>query len=78
MPEKDIAADPADAPPGFTLEAEASRQDEAAAEGITVRDADPYLDDDHDDDGRPADEHGRADDDDAEDEPDDDGELEDL
>lgn len=74
----DKTFDDADAPPGFTLEAEASRQDEAALEGITARDAEPDIDDDElADEPMPADD-GSADDDDDEDDPDDEGPTGDL
>jgi hypothetical protein len=74
----DQTFDPADAPAGFTLEAEASRQDEAAAEGITVRDAEPDIDDDEIARMPAPGASGRADDDDDEDDPDDGGPIKDL
>lgn len=71
----DESFDPAGAPEGFTLEAEASRQDEAATTGITERDAVEEPDDDALD---PEDESGDADDDEEVDDEDDDAPVEDV
>lgn len=68
--------EPDEAPPeGFTLELEASRQDEAKAAGIAERDVEFEVPDDELD---PVGESGDADDDDAVDDPDDDHPEEDV
>lgn len=65
-----------EAPPeGFTLDLEASRQDEAKAAGVTERDVELEVPDDELD---PDGESGDADDDDAVDDPDDDHPEEDV
>lgn len=75
MTETDKTFDPAEAPAGFTLEAEASRQDEAAREGMTERDAEPEVDDDELAALPTPEDAGAVADDDDDDEPDDDGEI---